>query len=454
MVSRVAVLVALLAAVPAFAQVAAPKTAPPPNLTFAQIGLFVYPAKGQTPDQQKKDEDACYEWAEANTGLTMVAGQVDARLLARRPRRTRGKARRSAERPPGPRRDWQSGRSPATRARARRLAPWRARLAAYAAVPRPSRRLARKAPSKPSRQINRPWTSSRKRRGPVSRRGVIRSDEQPSCEVYAQQDTGGDMSVTLSTVTADLGGERLLRSATLPGHNHRRMRDRSRDPGVSADRRLPDEGTARRDDAKPGARRIEEGQRAFSNRTHDVSRLSGRAAHHRRRPVSVRRGPRLHRLTCAGRDHLRRRHRRHLQRADCGERRERRPAREPRVRVRRGRRQGDPALRTHGLWRDQGGDRRRRDGQLDGVAGACEAGDVGHNASMARSRARTPRTSTPSHGPTSCSASTTSAAAAQFWRTWKRRHPSRWSAGCTTWSPVSWSSCPMDDSQRRTCGAT
>ena len=36
---RVAVLAVLLAAVPAFAQVAAPKTAPPPNLTFAQIGL-------------------------------------------------------------------------------------------------------------------------------------------------------------------------------------------------------------------------------------------------------------------------------------------------------------------------------------------------------------------------------------------------------------------------------
>ena len=83
MVSRVAVLVALLAAVPAFAQVAAPKTAPPPNLTFAQIGLFIYPAKGQTRDQQKKDEDACYEWAEANTGLTMVAGQVDAQAAGK-----------------------------------------------------------------------------------------------------------------------------------------------------------------------------------------------------------------------------------------------------------------------------------------------------------------------------------------------------------------------------------
>jgi hypothetical protein len=78
MVCRVAVLTGLLAAGPAFAQVAAPKTEPPPKLTFAQIGLFIYPAKEQTPDQQKKDEDACYEWAEANTGLTLVAGKVDA----------------------------------------------------------------------------------------------------------------------------------------------------------------------------------------------------------------------------------------------------------------------------------------------------------------------------------------------------------------------------------------
>ena len=78
MVSRVAVIAGLLAAGPAFAQVAAPPTAPPPKPTFAQIGLFIYPAKEQTPDQQKKDEDACYGWAEANTGLTLVPGKVDA----------------------------------------------------------------------------------------------------------------------------------------------------------------------------------------------------------------------------------------------------------------------------------------------------------------------------------------------------------------------------------------
>ena len=78
MVCRVAMLAGLLSATPAFAQVATPIPAPPPKLTFAQIGLFIYPAKGQSADQQQEDEHACYQWAETNTGLTLVAGQVDA----------------------------------------------------------------------------------------------------------------------------------------------------------------------------------------------------------------------------------------------------------------------------------------------------------------------------------------------------------------------------------------
>jgi hypothetical protein len=93
MVRRLAVLAGLLAAVPAFAQVATPKTAPPAKLTFAQIGLFIYPAKEQTPDQQKKDEDACYEWAEANTGLTLVAGKVDAAAAGKAAAKDAGEGR-------------------------------------------------------------------------------------------------------------------------------------------------------------------------------------------------------------------------------------------------------------------------------------------------------------------------------------------------------------------------
>jgi hypothetical protein len=30
---------------------------------------FVYPAKGQSPEQQKKDESACYQWAVQQTGF-------------------------------------------------------------------------------------------------------------------------------------------------------------------------------------------------------------------------------------------------------------------------------------------------------------------------------------------------------------------------------------------------
>jgi hypothetical protein len=75
------------------AQVAAPKTEPPPKLTFAQIGLFIYPAKEQPAEQQKKDEDACYEWAEANTGLTLVAGKVDAQAAGKAAAKGAGEGR-------------------------------------------------------------------------------------------------------------------------------------------------------------------------------------------------------------------------------------------------------------------------------------------------------------------------------------------------------------------------
>jgi hypothetical protein len=73
----------LLAASSAFAQVAAPTTVPQPKLTFAQIGVYIYPAKGQSPTQQKKDEDACYGWAEKKTGSTLVAGNVDVDAAAK-----------------------------------------------------------------------------------------------------------------------------------------------------------------------------------------------------------------------------------------------------------------------------------------------------------------------------------------------------------------------------------
>ncbi len=41
------------------------------TVTLAGIGMVIYPADGQTPDQQRADEAACTVWAEAQTGLTM-----------------------------------------------------------------------------------------------------------------------------------------------------------------------------------------------------------------------------------------------------------------------------------------------------------------------------------------------------------------------------------------------
>ncbi len=93
MVCRVAMLAGLLLATKAFAQVATPTTAPAPKLTLAQIGMFIYPAKGQSANQQKKDEDACYGWAETNTGLTLAAGQVDAAAAGKASAESAGKGK-------------------------------------------------------------------------------------------------------------------------------------------------------------------------------------------------------------------------------------------------------------------------------------------------------------------------------------------------------------------------
>lgn len=78
MVCRLTAVAVFLTVASTFAQVAAPITVPPPKLTFAQIGMFIYPAKDQSKDQQNKDEDACHDWAETNTGMTLAAGTVDA----------------------------------------------------------------------------------------------------------------------------------------------------------------------------------------------------------------------------------------------------------------------------------------------------------------------------------------------------------------------------------------
>jgi hypothetical protein len=39
------------------------------NEAFAGLDVFVYPAKGQTKEQQEQDEFACYKWAKEQTGF-------------------------------------------------------------------------------------------------------------------------------------------------------------------------------------------------------------------------------------------------------------------------------------------------------------------------------------------------------------------------------------------------
>jgi uncharacterized protein YcfJ len=36
---------------------------------YAQAGAMIYPAKGQTPEQQQKDDAECYAWAKSSTGI-------------------------------------------------------------------------------------------------------------------------------------------------------------------------------------------------------------------------------------------------------------------------------------------------------------------------------------------------------------------------------------------------
>jgi len=39
----------------------------------SSLGLAPYPAKGQTPDQQNRDEGECYAWAKQQTGINPMA---------------------------------------------------------------------------------------------------------------------------------------------------------------------------------------------------------------------------------------------------------------------------------------------------------------------------------------------------------------------------------------------
>jgi len=78
----------------AAAQVVSGEKPVPPS--FTQIGMVVYPAQGQSAEQQAKDEAACWEWAEAQTGIQLVAGSPDTEQAAKAARDTAAKATQGA----------------------------------------------------------------------------------------------------------------------------------------------------------------------------------------------------------------------------------------------------------------------------------------------------------------------------------------------------------------------
>jgi predicted lipid-binding transport protein (Tim44 family) len=63
--------VARVATVPLLLALAVPCESQAPS--SEQLGLFVYPAKGQTAGQQQAEENECYGWARQRTGIDPTA---------------------------------------------------------------------------------------------------------------------------------------------------------------------------------------------------------------------------------------------------------------------------------------------------------------------------------------------------------------------------------------------
>ena len=80
---NVVVLVVALSFLVTVAYAQETKTATPASMTASlnkSLGLYVFPAKDQKPEQQAKDEQACYTWAVQQSGidpLTMTATKAD-----------------------------------------------------------------------------------------------------------------------------------------------------------------------------------------------------------------------------------------------------------------------------------------------------------------------------------------------------------------------------------------
>lgn len=71
----------LFAVSQAGAQVATQQTTSS-TVTLSGIGMFIYPANNQSPEQQQKDEAACTQWAQTQTGLVLQPGSVDTQAAA------------------------------------------------------------------------------------------------------------------------------------------------------------------------------------------------------------------------------------------------------------------------------------------------------------------------------------------------------------------------------------
>jgi Glycine-zipper domain len=72
-VSSVATLVLALAGPAAAQQPAAPAGQPAAKSVSQSLGVVVFPAKGQAPEQQGKDESECYGWSKQQTGIDPAA---------------------------------------------------------------------------------------------------------------------------------------------------------------------------------------------------------------------------------------------------------------------------------------------------------------------------------------------------------------------------------------------
>src|SRR5262245_34919773 len=63
---------------------------------FAGQDVYVYPSKGQSKDQQERDEFDCYKWAKDQTGFDPTAAQPTATTTPPRGGAVRGGARGAA----------------------------------------------------------------------------------------------------------------------------------------------------------------------------------------------------------------------------------------------------------------------------------------------------------------------------------------------------------------------